>query len=348
MRNNTLISILAVVLLCYLTSYIVYFIFVSNYSVNYFSKSSFASVYDYGVYRYRILSQFLLKLVSNFLDSHYPVKGTMKFIQFLDPHGSPNFYKAFFYLNTFFLTLTSVISVFLLNTKPFSKINGGDRLLLLYFIPIIINFTQFCVVPYDTIGYFLELLTLYVFLRHFEKHFLPALAVMCVLTILSTLNRESSVLTVLLVGILLFSREGISDRTVVSALALFLSFYGTYFCLHYFIAGIPGFVEHLAGNYRWYPNQLGILFWLLFFYLAISISSTRLNRQTIVAFHLISLPYIYYIFFNAIAAEMRLYIPLLLGSMFIARLDDGYLKFPPGKLLQMAFKNPWRRKPAQS
>jgi len=339
MRYNTLASIVVIALLSYLVSYIVYFNFVSNYSVNYFSKRTFEAVYDHGVYSYRILSQFLLKSLNDLLD-HYspPGKGIPRSILYLDRNGSRNFYLAFFYLNTFFLILTSMISVLIFDTPPFSRISKPDRSLILFFIPIIINITQFCIVPYDMTGYFFEVLTLFLFLRYFEKNFILCVSLMCILTILSTLNRESAVLTVLLIGILLFGKQGFSDRAVVAFLCLILSFAGTYFCLRYFISTASMAPAHdLAGDYRLYINQLGVLFWVLFFYLSWSMSNTKMNRQMIIAYHLLCIPYIYYIFFKAMPAEVRLYIPLLLGSIFLAKLDEEYFKFPPGQLLKRLF-----------
>jgi hypothetical protein len=185
------------------------------------------------------------------------------------------------------------------------------------------------------LSYFLELLAMYVFLKYFDRNYIVAITTICALVILSTLNRESSLLTASLIITLLVSREGLTDRAIVAGLSILLSFLITYISLHLFLSpGLPQVPAFDAGNYRSYINYLGLLFWLLFFYLSLAISNTKINRQLIIAYHLISLPYILVILISGILWEVRLYMPLLLGSLFLAKVDDSYLKFSPEQILR--------------
>lgn len=327
MKNNLITSIIVVILVSYLSSQIVYFGFTSNYSVNHFSKATYEGLFEHGVFGYRILSRYMLLGLDDFLDSHYPDKKPYRQIMFLDRRGNINFYLAFFYLNTFFLILTSIVAVLLLEMKGIFKTTPQESMLILFFIPILVNITQFCIVTYDMLGCFFELLTIYIFLKYLNKNFVLALITICLLVVLATLNRESSALTVsLIIALILFS-EGFSDRAIVVIMAVSLSFLITYFALRYFINPDPRLIlEPVPDDYRIYSN-LGGLFWLLFFYFSIAVSNTVKNRKMIIAYHLISLPYIFVVLTKGAMWEVRLYIPLLLGSIFLAKLDDTFLKF---------------------
>jgi len=350
MQNNLISSIILVILLSYLTSYITYFGFVSNYSINYFSKESYTRTFDRGIFRYRILSRYLLFAVYDILennDSSAQVNKTaahQRTVHYLDPSGNGKFYEAYFYLNTFFLMLTAVVAVLLLNIKTYFGERTVEKTLILFFIPVLINMTQFCIVSYDMIGYFLELLTLYVFLKFFNTHYVWSLLSICVLIIISTLNRESSLLTATLIITLIISSIGFSDHAVVAMISMVISFFITYAALHYLIAPRPIIPSYLEGNYRIYTNQLGVVFWLLFFYFSNAISNSRKNKKMITLYHLISLPYIVIVVMDGILWEVRLYVPLLLGSIFLARLDEEYLKFSLTTLWQKG-TNKFLRKP---
>jgi len=331
MRNNRFVSIIFVVLFSWLTSYIVYFGFVSNYAVNYFSEDTYKKVFEHGVFRYRILGRYLLLGLYDFLNNYYPDNTTYRYTYYLDQHANANFYNAFFYLNTFFLMLTAVVSVFLLDLKSFIKTAVPDRRLILFFIPIFINLTQFAITAYDMIGYFLELLTLYTLLKWLDKSYIFSLVTMSILIILATLNRESSLLTVTLLITLIVGHFGLSDRGIVAVFSVTLSFLIPYIALRLFISPDSTGPNMAEGNYGLFVNKMGALFWILFFCLALAISNTRKNRKMVIIYHIISLPYIIFIFTGAVLWEVRLYVPLFLGSLFIAKLDEEYFRSFPFK-----------------
>src|ERR1700760_1754523 len=110
------------VLLSFTTSYITYFGFSITHGHNVFSKKSFESKYDRSVFKYRILSRFLLLELNDLLDNKFPIGKPSRQVQYLDPEGTNHFYQAFFILNTVFLCLTSIMSVLLINLKDVFKI----------------------------------------------------------------------------------------------------------------------------------------------------------------------------------------------------------------------------------
>jgi len=345
MRENIWVSITVAILISYLTSYIVYFGFTSNYSMNYFSKDTYPNVFEKSVYKYRILSKYVLLSIDRFLDANYPNARTTRQVLYLDKKGSQNFYQAFFYLNTFFLILTSVIAVLLLHLQNVFKTTASDRILFVFFLSILINITQFCIVPYDTISYFLELLTFYVFLKYFNRRYILTLLIICFLVVLATLNRESSALTVTLIITLLLSNKGNSNESIVAMLAIALSFLLSYLALFFFVSSSPGIIISTAlGNFKLQENWLGFLFWLLFFYLSLQLSNQFKNIKLIVLYHVISLPYILVILFTCVPWEVRLYIPIFLGSIFIAKLNEQFCNFSPKEILNQVTSPLLRRK----
>jgi hypothetical protein len=67
--------------------------------------------------------------------------------------------------------------------------------------------------------------------------------------------------------------------------------------------------------------MIGLIFWGLFFYLPMAIAATVENKWLIVAFFILSLPYIYSCLKGGVLWEVRLYIPLFLSALFLSKLD---------------------------
>jgi hypothetical protein len=305
MKQTTIKSILLVALLCYVTSNIVYFGFISNYSDQMHSRGAFLDLFDIGIYHYRILGKVLL----------------LKFDDLIDPSGK-YFYQSTFYFNTFFLILTGIVLVLLVNLDKAFVLQGSEKYFLLLLIPVVINLTQFEVVPYDVLSYFFLILIAFIFLKYYEKDFILTISSVSLLLILSTLNRESSALSVsFLLAILLF-RYGLNKKTIVSMSLFAFVFLATYISLRLLIRRTPPEpLNPLVRNFTALPNILGILFWVVLGAFVHFLSNARENRYLILFFYLISLPYVFVVFRDGVLWEMRLYIPLFLGAIFLSKLD---------------------------
>lgn len=349
MKMQLFFPILVAILLSMVTSKIVYFGFTPNYAADIFSKKAFSFRFSHDVYQYRVLGKWLLFTVDDWLSGSMPEKGAEPRILINTRNGSERFYYAFFYLNTFFLILTSIVLVLLLYNVPALRFSEAERSLILFLAPVLIGLSEFTVVMYDVSSYFFQLLILYVFLKYAVRYRAASLAAICLLIVLSTLNRESSALSVSMVLLLLFLREGLSRKALTAMACVTGSFVLTYVALRYFIVD-PRHLRILnlqAGNLLVDTNIIGFIFWGLFLYLPLSMAGSGENRLMIGAFHLLSLPYIYTCLKDGVLWEVRLYIPLFLGSLMLCKLKPVGFRYQLTRL-SMAAGRLTRKAPAVS
>ena len=272
-----------------------------------YNKDSFIQFFSAGVYQYRVLGKWL-------------VLGMDKMT---DPSGK-NIFLSIFYVNTFFLVLTGIVTVLLVNLKEAFILTRSEKYLIMLLVPLLIDLTQYTVVAYDVSAYFFQLLIMYIFLKFYERRYIFAMIIICLLLILSTLNRESSAISVAFMIAILILRDGLKMRAFMSMCVCVWAFLVTYVFLRVVIVNIPdNRISFLAGYLTRYVNVLGMLFWLLIGTLVYSLSNTRQNKNLIILFHALSLPYIITVFYSGILWEMRLYIPLFLGGLFLSKLDTS-------------------------
>lgn len=317
------------ILIAFVSSYIVYFGFTTNYTTNSFAPETFKNQYSHHVYKYRILSQYLLTRLDSALGNSQPTGLAERRLFIQDGHASERFYFSYYYLNTFFMILLSIVLVLLVNLDKDLSIPKHEKNLLLLLVILLINFTQFVVCPYDISSYFFQLLIIFVFLKYFDTQYIITLTAICLLLIISTLNRESSALTVSFLILVIFCRSGLQKRSIFSVVLITLCYIITYYALRFFIkTPDPGNVtiDYVQYNLFYYPNRIGILFWLLFLCFSLSIANSRENRLLIGAYHIISLPYIWTCLTAGVFWELRLYMPLFLGSLLLAKIDTTNYK----------------------
>jgi hypothetical protein len=272
-----------------------------------YAKNSFTQQYGAGVYQYRVLGKWLV----------------LELDKVVDPSGK-NFFGSIFYLNTFFLVLAGIVTVLLVNLQEVFILSRSEKYFVMLLVPLMIDITQYTLVPYDVSAYFFQLLIMFIFLKFYETRYILALISICLLLILSTLNRESSALSVAFMVAVLIIRDGFKMRVFTSMCVFVWAFLITYICLRVVIVNKPyNAISLLAGYLTKYVNVLGILFWLLIGTFVYALSNTRQNKNLIILFHVLSLPYIITVFYSGILWEMRLYIPLFLGGLFLSKLDTS-------------------------
>ena len=323
MKYSLFISLVVAFLLSLVTSKVIYFGFTPNYAADIFNKQAFKGRLDHDVYQYRILSKYLLYVVDDWLGSDMPAKGAEPRILIQTQNGSERFYLAFYYLNTFFLVLTAMMVVLLLDLERSFLFTVAEKNLIIFLVPILISITQFTVACYDVSSYFFQLLILYIFLRFSPKHYSLSMTIIGLLIILSTLNRESSALSVSMISLLLLTTYGWSRKTITGIGILAVCFLSTYIALRYFIVD-PKHLHILniqAGKLLIDTNMIGLIFWGLFFYLPMAMADSNENKYLIGVFFLFSLPYIITCLKDGVMWEVRLYVPLFLGSLFLSKLD---------------------------
>jgi hypothetical protein len=323
MKSDLIIKIAIVILLSMVTNKIVYFGYTPNYAADIFSRQAFNGRFDHDVYQYRILSKYLLFKVDDWLGQSMPEKGAELRIGIYTPGGSQRFYLAFYYLNTFFLVLTSIMVVLLLHLDRSFQLGEAERNLIMFLIPIVISLSQFVVCCYDVSSYFFQLLIIYIFLKYIDRQRMLTLAIIDVLLIISTLNRESSALSVSIIALLLLTRYGINRQSILSCCGLAACFLGTYIGLRHFIHDNSNLhITNIQAGHLWIDtNIIGLFFWALFFYLPLSIANSAENRWLIAVFFLFSLPYILTCLKDGVLWEVRLYVPLFISSIFLSKLD---------------------------
>lgn len=329
MKTQLVFPLLVAILLSMVTSKIVYFGFTPNYAADIFSKQTFSFRFSHDVYQYRVLGKWLLFTVDDWLSASMPAKGADRRILIQTKDGSQRFYYAFFYLNTFFLILTSIVLVLLLYDIPALRFSEAERSLILFLVPIIICLSQFTVVMYDVSSYFFQLLILYLFLKYAASRPVITFLSICVLIILATLNRESSALSVAMVVLLSFQKWGMNRKAIIGMICVAGSFIVTYIALRLLVVDPQQLRIHniQAGRLLVDTNMTGLIFWGLFIYLPLSMTSSKENRLMILAYHLLSLPYIYTCLKDGVLWEVRLYVPLFIGSLLLSKLSPVGFKY---------------------
>lgn len=330
MKISTLIAGMLVSLVM---SYIVYFGFTTNFSLFCFSRESFLLQYDHDVYKYRILSKYLLLETDHILNIIQPPKRADLRILLRDKNATDNFYYAYFLLNTLFLMLSSIVLALLLEMDKYFILNRGEKRLLLFFLPILICLTQFVICPYDVCGYFFQLLTIYVFLEYFDRYYWATLLVTGFLLILGTLNRESSALTVAYLALFTFGKKGLSQAGVVSIIIFLACFFAPYITLRLFIKDPPGWqspdrIDKFQLNLQWEFSHWGMVFWVLFTWLAVTICRDRENKSLIFYYYLACLPYIYTCIVSGVLWELRLFLPIFIGIILLSFLNTSQFQSP--------------------
>ncbi len=269
MKYHLFISLVMAVLLSLITSEIVYFGFTPNYANDIFSRKAYANRHDHDVYKYRILGKYLVYAVDSWLAGSMPEKGAELRLMVGTKDASERFYLALYYLNSIFLVLTSIMVVLLLNLDRIWTFTVAEKNLVIFLVPILIGLTEFTVSVYDVSSFFYQLLILYIFFRWINRHFWRTLVAIAALFALSTLNRETSALSVSLVSLLLLTRFGITPKTIAAIAGISVCFLLTYAGLRWFVVD-PHILTCLKDGVLW---------------------------------------------------EVRLYVPLFLGSLFLSKLN---------------------------
>ena len=138
-----------------------------------------------------------------------------------------------------------------------------------------------------------------------------------------------------MVTVLLLTTYGFTRRVLAGIGMVAACFLATYVALRILIVD-PQHLHILniqAGKLLIDTNMVGLLFWALFFYLPFAIAEEKENRLLIGLFFVLSLPYIITVFKDGVLWEVRLYIPLFLGALFLSRLNVSAGAFRVSHLL---------------
>lgn len=298
----------------------VYFGFGNIYSSKILNYAEFQNQFANGIYQYRILSGYFLVWVYEFLGSLNLNYDIFK-LKFLNPASEPQMYLSFYVLNTFFSVLCAAMMVLISEQKKFLA-TESEKILITTIGIFTIALTQFVIVPYDNSSYFFFLLFFYFLINYLNRSSTYLLMILVMIMALSTLNRESSALSISLAATLLFSKFGIKKQTLLPVAILTFTFIAVYLGMRFANESFSTNDGNLlAENFTQPKNFLGMLFWLVFFVFTLMISIGNEQRKMILIFHLLAIPYIIMSFYTGILYEARLYVPLFLSSLFLTKIS---------------------------
>jgi len=324
MKVNLFVKIIFVTLFAIVTNIFVYFAFGSVYTAPLFNIDSFKEQYESGVYQYRWLSTSLLIYIYDFLES-LPFRIRLK-MDFWDKNAQPNMFFAYAFLNTFFLILSNIVLLLITETKYFLA-NQSEKIFVITLSTLSIGLSQFVLVPYDCSSYFFLFAFVFVFLKYLENQKLILLLASIFILMISTLNRESSALSISFAGVFLYSKYGLKKESLLPLLYLVTGFLVTYIWVRLVSDSFEIRNDNFfLGNLTETRSRFGILFWIVFFVFSLLVSNNSRTTRNILIFHLFSIPYIFMCFYTGALYEIRLYIPIFLSSLLISKLSIDKIK----------------------
>lgn len=290
-------------------SFVVYFGFQTNYTIDTFSLDGFTEQYNSGIYRYRVIGNNLLLHTYDLVkDNNLPTIHV--------ENGDAQFYTAYFYLNTVFLCLTCTTMFMLLGGLKKNDFFTVDLPLLS--LTGLMTLTQYVVVPYDTLSYFFLSAAAWLILQKNEKRW--AVFALAFIVVLATLTRETASLilafyfAVNFAGILKKPAKFTINPQQRDLIILTLCFIGTYVGLRVFYGTEQAIFQNIIPSNLALPGLLSILFFISIVFLLLT---TKSSPREMLVFLLASLPYIIPLFFISVLWEIRLWVPILLLMLLL-------------------------------
>ena len=322
MKLNLFSKLVFSVSLAFVVNSFVYFSFGNIYSSKILNYADFQQQFQSGIYQYRKLSGYFLIGIYAFLSSLNIDYQIFK-LKFFNPESDPKMYLSFYILNTFFLMLTAVLMVFITEMKSFIA-NSSEKTFLIAISIFTIGISQFVLVPYDVSSYFFLLVFFWFLMKYLEQNSTKNLIILVVILAISTINRESSALSISLAATLLYTKFGIKKESIFPVAVLGISFVAIYLGMRLSQGNFTTNDGNLfLQNFTDPKNGLGILFWIVFFMFTMLLAKSNAAKRNIIMFHIVSLPYLLMCFYTGILYEMRLYVPLFVTSILLAKTNHN-------------------------
>jgi len=316
LKLNLFSKLVFAALLAFVVNSFVYFSFGNIYSSKILNYADFQTQFQSGIYQYRKLSGYFLIGIYDFLSSLNIDYQIFK-LKFFNPESDPKMYLSFYILNTFFLMLTTVLMVFITEMKSFMA-NSSEKILLIAISIFTIGISQFVLVPYDVSSSFFLLIFFWFLMKYLEQNSTKNLIILVAILAISTINRESSALSISLAATLLYSKFGIRKASIFPVAVLGIFFVVIYLGIRFSQGNFTTNDGNLfLQNFTDPKNGLGILFWAVFFVFTLILAKDKATLKNILIFHLLSTPYILMCLYSGILYEIRLYVPLFLMSLFL-------------------------------
>ena len=288
--------------------FIAYYGFITGYTGGIdFTEHGVREHYGTGVYRYRILGTHLLLMLHQVVRRIHGLPMNDKLAPLLGV-SDPSMYHSFFLLNTFFFCLT-MFAVHQTYRLPVFCLSEREKHAWMLLIACLIALSQFVVVPYDTLSYFLLATSLYLSLRSPAAWVAP---VLFVVVVLGALTRETCTLILSMYAVVCVMDSGRRRRRVGVLAVLVSTFLLVYVCLRV-VYGRSNAVGNgiTISSLSHAKNIIGLGFALCLVAI-ILFDAVGGGARAGWLFLLFSLPYLASILLMGVQFEFRLWVPVLL------------------------------------
>ena len=320
MKINYISKFLFVSLFAIVVNSFIYFSFGNIYSSSVLNYTDFQNQFHSGIYQYRILSGYFLNFAHDFL-STLSIDYQLFKLKFTNDNAEPQMYLSFYLLNTGFLVLSGFVMTLITETKSFIA-TESEKISLIIIALFTIAISQFVIVPYDVSSYFFLLVFFFFLIKYLEKSTPLYLLILGVLMVISTLNRESSALSLSLMATVLYKKKKKKKETIVPIAVLGFIFISVYLGMRVMSENFSTNDGNLfTENFSQPKNFLGMLFLLIFFLFTLILAKDKKAVRMILIFHFLSLPYILMCIYTGILYEIRLYVPLFLTALFLGKTE---------------------------
>ncbi|MDT3738736.1 MAG: hypothetical protein RO257_04465 [Candidatus Kapabacteria bacterium] len=313
--------ILIIIFLPLIISVVTHFGYISGYTEGVFSTETFSSQYDSGIYKYRILSKYLLLETDNIM-SHTGLNRMdnmlSRNVRFMDSKGTLSFYFSYFIINSVF-SILGVWIFYLISIKFFFVGNINKSILAVLFYVLGVSMFQYVLVPYDYTSFFFNNLIIYLFLSQKSQKSILLMSAMLLTIVLATLNRETSALAISFMLALNFTEKKNIFESVKEILLPAAAFLITYFGLRLFLGFDSGFLNKFTLHLNLISplNLFGIFSGIFSIYLVYYFVGKSDIRKTLTNYLLFSMPYILVSLCGGITYEIRLWTPLIINLVII-------------------------------
>ncbi len=273
------------------------------------------------VYAYRVIPNFLMLQVTEFLDffihEYLPSSKTIIL------KSGTVFYHSIFLINSFFFVLSSIVLNSIFKFKPVkillnSKIRVLVHLLAVFFIVIV----QYVPTNCDCIAVFFYLLGIWLSLKYYHQKKSSDFILLCITVFVSTLVRETSCLNIAFFAAISVNFEKMRAgffRDIKGIVFLTGSFIIPYVGLKLMIPQDTSFFEgvYIAENFTSPFNLAGLFFGMLGLYLTFRLCDFH-GKLILKKYLFFTLPYLVMITLVGLFWETRLFLPLILSGFIVA------------------------------
>jgi hypothetical protein len=254
----------------------------------------------------------------------------------LDPKADLIFYFTYFLISTLFSILTTLCILRIFEMKTFFVMSDQLKMLITMLITFFIGITQFVITPYDVMGYFFMTICLVFFLKHVEKKTKIYGVLLYGSIALATLVRESSLIVLCFMGAVYIYRYGLMNmQWIQKMIGPALAYFIPYAALRLYFTGEKRVFQDITflQNFQFQArNLIAWSFFLVFLYLCFNLASGKENRNLILTFLLLAIPYLLIIFTVGLIIEIRLWMPLILGATLLAFMYSRSLSLTQSKV----------------